>query len=137
MTAKTYLQQVRRKEFNVMIKKDEIEVITTKLGIKAISYDKEPGGGNHNPKKNEYLIYKKIELQDQLDQEIKEMVEYRQAALEEIKKIDDPAEVEVLYKRYFKYKNWEAIAGEMNYSTRQVQRIHGEALLHLDEKMMS
>lgn len=137
MSAKTYLQQVRRKEFNVMIKRDEIEEIAAKLGIKAISYDKEPGGGSPDTKRNEYLIFKKLELQDQLEQEIKDMVEYRQAALEEIKKIDSPAEVEVLYKRYFKYKNWETIADEMNYSTRQVQRIHGEALLHLDEKMMS
>lgn len=137
MTAKSYLQQVRRKEFNIKIKTDEIDDIIAKLGIKAISYDKEPGGGNPNPKRNEYLIFKKIELQGQLEEEIKEMVEYRQAALEEIKKIDDPTEVEVLYKRYFKYKNWETIAEEMNYSTRQIQRIHGEALVHLEEKMMS
>lgn len=131
MLAKEYLQQIKRQEFIVRTLNDEVEEIIAKLGIKAYSYNDEPPSQGGNPKRMEYLIYKKIELQDEMDQETRRLCEMRKETIERLNTLPEVKESEVLYKRYLKYQSWERIARDMNYSIRQVQRIHGEALVHL------
>lgn len=48
----------------------------------------------------------------------------------QVKKIPNATEQEVLTRRYLIGQSWEKIAVEMHYSYRQIIRIHGEALQH-------
>ena len=54
---------------------------------------------------------------------------YREADIEQfINSLPEPAHRMLLKYRYLELMNWEPIAKKMNYSDRQVRRIHGEAL---------
>ncbi|WP_394266180.1 hypothetical protein, partial [Anaerotignum sp.] len=48
----------------------------------------------------------------------------------QVKKIPNATEQEVLTRRYLIGQSWEKIAVEMHYSYRQIIRIHGAALQH-------
>lgn len=48
----------------------------------------------------------------------------------QVKKISNATEQEVLTRRYLIGQSWEKIAVEMHYSYRQIIRIHGAALQH-------
>lgn len=58
-----------------------------------------------------------------------QMVTYREI-WNQVKKIPNATEQEVLNRRYLIGQSWEKIAVEMHYSYRQIIRIHGEALQH-------
>lgn len=42
--------------------------------------------------------------------------------------VDDPVLRLILYKRYLCYQKWEQIAADLNYSWKQVHRLHNKAL---------
>lgn len=50
----------------------------------------------------------------------------------QVKKIPNATEQEVLTRRYLIGQSWEKIAVEMNYSYRHILRIHGVALRHFN-----
>lgn len=58
-----------------------------------------------------------------------QMVTYREI-WNQVKKIQNATEQEVLTRRYLIGQSWEKIAVEMHYSYRQIIRIHGAALQH-------
>ena len=58
-----------------------------------------------------------------------QMVTYREI-WNQVKKIQNATEQEVLNRRYLIGQSWEKIAVEMHYSYRQIIRIHGAALQH-------
>ena len=58
-----------------------------------------------------------------------QMVTYREI-WNQVKKIPNATEQEVLTRRYLIGQSWEKIAVEMHYSYRQIIRIHGAALQH-------
>ena len=45
-----------------------------------------------------------------------------------IERVNDCTLRKLLIKRYLQFKTWEQIAVEMNYSWRQIVRLHGKAL---------
>ena len=51
---------------------------------------------------------------------------------EQINKLGDQNEIDVLFYRYIKQYDWYRIAERMNYTERHIHRIHGEALLHFE-----
>lgn len=57
-----------------------------------------------------------------------EMVQARTSAEKYIDLLDKQAEKEIVTRRYIMCQTWEAIAEAMNYSIRQVTRLHGKAL---------
>ena len=71
---------------------------------------------------------------DELMRELEEEREMQMVTYHEIwnqvKKIPNATEQEVLTRRYLIGQSWEKIAVEMHYSYRQIIRIHGAALQH-------
>lgn len=68
-----------------------------------------------------------------LDQAVQAIAEIEQL----IGTLSDPVERRLIRCRYLEGKTWEQVCIEMNYSWRQVHRIHGRALEDLSRKKMA
>lgn len=138
MTAKEYLQQIRKLNSQIKNKKLELENLTYQMtGVKSISFDKkEPATSKStlSPQEKYYPKYEKYSKSILVD--IAKLVELKQEAIKLIDSIDDADCIDVLYKRYVLMKRWEVIAKEMNFSYPHIHRIHERALNLLNEKMI-
>ncbi len=138
MTAKEYLQQIRKLDIQIRNKKKELEVIQNQMtGVSSISYEKkEPTTSKStlSPQEKYYPKYEKYSKSILAD--IAELVELKQKAIRLIDSIDDADCIDVLYKRYVLMKRWEVIAIEMDFSYPHIHRIHERALNLLNEKMI-
>ena len=56
------------------------------------------------------------------------MVELKGEIVSVIKKIDDPEHQTLLELRYLCFKTWEQIAVDMNYSVRNIYKLHDQSL---------
>lgn len=68
------------------------------------------------------------ELIGQLEQEREQVVGQYKEIHDQIHKMQDGTEKEVLERRYLMGETWEQIAVQMNYTYRHVTRLHGTAL---------
>lgn len=129
MTAKEYLNQIKKLDVLINIKKEELEELRAKAEGGSIRYD---GDGSKTTSrdvhKQERLYLDIIELEEKINKKIVELANKKQEVLDTIDKLDSHDEIKVLYLRYFKYLKWEEIAVSMNYSYMHVHRIHGKAL---------
>lgn len=69
-----------------------------------------------------------VDLESEIQKDIQELLILKNKIINEIQGLSNPVYIEILYKRYVEYKQFEEIAIEINYSYRQVLRIHGFAL---------
>lgn len=130
MTAKEYLQQVRKIDCLIREKREEIEQINDLLRVHGVSYDKMPSD-SHSTDKMQKLILRKIELEDELREKMIDLLAQKRAIMNTVDQLERPEEIEVIYARYFRYKKWEEIAEQMGYDERNIYFIHGRALFHL------
>lgn len=70
---------------------------------------------------------------EKLDQAVQAIAEIEQL----IGTLSDPVERRLVRCRYIEGKSWEQVCIAMNYSWRQVHRIHGRALEHLSREKMA
>lgn len=137
MTGKQYLQQIREIDTKVRILREEIEIIKAKLGYQSPSFD---SVGGHP--KNTYvedntvrLLFRLSEKEKELSEELIKLEEKKAEIKAVLFQLDNPVEIEVLYRRYFKLEKWDEIAEGMNYSRMQIARINTDGMYHL-EKML-
>lgn len=67
-------------------------------------------------------------IENNIIRETAELEEEKQHTLEEIRRLEKPEYVEVLYLRYVELMGWEKIADKMRYSDKHVLRLHKAAL---------
>lgn len=84
--------------------------------------------------KIESIIDRIDELQKVVDEDVKRLIELKLIWMNQINLLGHD-ECLLLKLRYFEGWSWLDIGAEMNYAERQVYRLHGEALKHLEEKM--
>ena len=73
-----------------------------------------------------------LTLREQYEAKVAELTD-RMAEIEEAIQPLDPQERTLIRLHYFVGLNWEAVAVEMGYTWRHVQRLHGKALERLQE----
>lgn len=137
MTAKQYLSQLSKIEYNIRILSDELEERRTRLMSTAA-----PSLGEKvqsSPKADAFasaiaaLADKDLQRQDLiLEYEI-----MRDQIVDQIRGLEDPVQAQVLFERYVHRKRWEVIASEMNYSIQRIFQIHGNALVAFYVKYLS
>lgn len=98
------------------------------------AYSMAPGGGG-NEQRIENAMAKIIDIENNIKQDI----EIQLLAVDEIHclmaMVDDPLLKLLLHKRYILYEKWEKIAVDLNYSWKQVHRLHNKALNIIVNKM--
>lgn len=96
------------------------EKITTQLS-------KSPGSKNTSHDKLGDVVTQIVELQNEINYELGRMYAKEKEILKAIEKLPQ-REACLIRLRYIESLSWERICVEMNYSWRQIHRIHGDAL---------
>lgn len=127
---KEELQQIRYTKVYIESRKQEILILREQLQyIRGIDYSKDITGTTQTTQED--LVCILISEEVELMRKIKEFEQMKNNAKEKIAELDKHNHRLVLYHRYILCKDWEDIAKRLNYSRRQVTRLHGEALVKL------
>ncbi|RAV75068.1 hypothetical protein DBT48_01985 [Aerococcus mictus] len=78
-----------------------------------------------------------LTLEEDLSEEVKEYFSYKGKALDLINQLDKDSYVDILYMRYFEYKDYKEIAYDLDQTYEWTIRQHGYALQGLDAIMPS
>ncbi|MBQ7003098.1 MAG: hypothetical protein IJN57_03900 [Oscillospiraceae bacterium] len=141
VTAKQYLKQVYdlNREINMILAK--ADAMRKSLYGRGIQYNGTGGGAASDSIAK--AIAKVVDYDHDADEAIDRLVDLRIEIEQAIKAVADPVQREVLERRYLMFEPFESgydkktgkyikgIAESMNYSERQIYRIHGEALLKI------
>lgn len=136
MKAKEYLNEIRYLDKMIKNKLDEINNLKDQMTHISVTFTgEEQVQHDRNVHSLEKAIAKMIDLQDELTCDLAELQAKKAEAFHIIDSIEDKDMSRLLYLRYFKYETWEKIAVEMNFSIRQIYRLHGNALQLVDKKI--
>ena len=128
MTAKEYLQQVRRLRIRMETLADRAQAFRMKVeGIKAVTYDGDRVQTS-TVNRTEEMVSRLVDLEARY---ANALAAYNDAVLEReqrIEAIEDDRQEAVLLLRYIMEMGWEDIAERLGYSYRNVTRLHGKAL---------
>ena len=127
MTPKEYLSQYSWIERNIRRLEEEKERWRQRALHITPSWSDAPGGGSGEDK-IQTAVEKACIIEDKIVAEIDRLVDLRQKIMTVIAAVPDPAQRELLERRYIQLQSLERIAVEMNYSYVHVKRLHGWAL---------
>ena len=133
MDAKTFLRQVILCDKHINSKLEQIAQLRA-LATKITSDWKEDvvsGCGLQD--KISSAVAKIVDLEEELNDDIDKFVGRKKAISLIIERVQDPDQVDILYRRYFKFETLEQIACELHMSYRNVCYIHGRALQTVNE----
>lgn len=131
MTAKQYLNRVRRidKEIEALLRM----VRKTRESLESMTqnYDGDGAQSTKNPHKFDRLV----ELESMVDKKIDEQIDLKAEILNTIMQLDDRRQRLVLMEYYVEMKTFEQVAVDINYSWRQVMKIHAKALKAIEQRL--
>ena len=134
MKTKDYLSQVSRLNKMINNKLSEIyQLRELSVSISAIGND-EKVQTSPNFDKIGTAIAKIDELENNLDKMIDEYLVKRERIIAQIDTMEEESVYQILFSRYIEKKTFEKIATEMEYSWRQIVRLHGKALQQFEKK---
>ena len=131
MTAKAWLKRGWQldREINSLLRTKQ-ETRARLMSITA-SYTGEPVNGTRDPHRYDRLA----ELEEKIDRRIDQLVAVKQEIMDAIAQVEDSRYRTLLTERYMEFKTWEQIAVDMNYSWKQIHRLHSQALKALEKNM--
>lgn len=126
--AKHYLNQVYRIEERIDGLIEQLEHYQA-IGTRITSQwgDGVHSGTPHSPV--EQAALKLVEIETEINEEMSQLVDTKRAVKHVVSQVEDPQQKMVIELRYFQYLRFPDIAKRMNYSERQLQRLHREALV--------
>ena len=129
MTAKEYLQQYRdavRSAEAAQSHLEELRAMATRITPK---YGGEGGGTHQTGDKLGDAVARILEAESRVSDQIELLEATEREVIRTISSVQDGTLSTLLYERYINGKTWEQIAVCMNYSYRQITRMHGAALI--------
>lgn len=128
MTAKEYLDQAYRLDQRINSKLEQVlslRELTTKA---TATMSDMPGGGSRNVYRMQEIIGKIVDLENEINADIDQLVDLKREMVEVIKAVKNPEFQTLLELRYLCFKTWEQIAVDMQYSTRNIYKLHDSAV---------
>ena len=128
MTAKEYLGQAYRLDQRINSKLEQVlslRELTTKA---TATMSDMPGGGSRNVYKMQDIIGKIVDLENEINADIDKLVDLKREMVAVIKAVENPEYQTLLELRYLCFKTWEQIAVDMQYSTRNIYKLHDTAI---------
>lgn len=128
MTAKEYLGQAYRLDQRINSKLEQVMSLRDLTTKATATMSDMPGGGSRNVYRMQDIIGKNIDLEDEINQDIDALVDLKREMVATIKAVADPECQTLLELRYLCFKTWEQIAVDMQYSTRNIYKLHDRAI---------
>lgn len=133
MTAKEYLSQVRVLDAAISATISECTRLRlTADSIPSLDTDKTKVSGGDVKCSMTAAVQKYIDLESKINAETDAYVDLRDEVCRAIRAVSDPLLRSVLEMRYLSFYTFERIAAELQYSRRQVMRLHREALTYIN-----
>ena len=126
-----YLKRYINLDREIERKLEEIARLRSKLTRITQVLTAEPRGGGSIYGKTEGILAKIVDLENEIDANIDRLVAIRDGIKTIIEAVEDDRERLLLQYRYLDGWTFEKIAVEMNYSWRQIHRLHSKALTNL------
>ncbi len=127
MTAKEYLNRVRKQNYVVRQAEKELTMVKSDiLSLRAASLSEKVSGTKESDLADKY-----VKLEKYFDKVIAEwdvLIDMRIEAKAMIAMLPDETQQAVLYARYINCTEWERIAVDMEFSLRNMFYVHGKAL---------
>lgn len=134
MTTKEYLSQIYLLSVRVRTKRQQAAELRNSIaGISGIDYSGIKVQTTPSPKMQE-SIDRLISLEEKIAKEILEMEQKKEKIVSQINRLRSPLHIQILKMRYLDFLGWEEIAEQTKYSTRQVYRLHENALSEFRER---
>ena len=124
---KEYLRQIRLFDICIRQKEAELAAMRSELENMSAAVTGERVQTSAKDKMSEKVSHI-VDLEAMIIQDKEKFLRMKDRIINEIQSLENSVYVDILYKRYVEYKQLEEIAVEMNYSYRQVLRLHGFAL---------
>lgn len=133
MRVKEFLKKIVTIDDMIDVKVNQVAQLRSLLEVGSVRYDKDKIQVSTNDDKLADTVAKIIDLENEINADIDSLIAHKELARRMIENLNDDREKLILYKRYFERKSFEQISVELNYSWRQVHRLHGKALVALDK----
>jgi len=110
----------------------EAEHWRSRLGNMTAQYSTQPKGGGSIYPKEEVIIAKIVDLENEIDADIDRLITIRDGIKAAIDAVEDDRERLLLQYRYLDGRTFEWIASEMNFHWQWIHRLHKKALKKLE-----
>ena len=128
MTAKEYLLQAHRIDLRIAAKLEQVQSLHDLATKASATVSITPPSGTRNVHSMESAIINMVELKNELNDDIKNLVELKRDIVATIGSVAVNEHRILLELRYVCGRTWEDIGTEMRYSVRNIHVIHGLAL---------
>jgi hypothetical protein len=126
-----YLKRYINLDREIERKLGEVARLRSKLTRVTEVFTAEPKGGGSIYGKTEEILVKIVDLEHEIDADVDRLVAIRDGIKRIIEAVEDDRERLLLQYRYLDGHTFEWIAAKMNYSWRQIHRLHSKALTNL------
>lgn len=134
MDTKSYLKQIERLDRTIQNKLSEIYHLKTIACNITVSNDTERVQTSSDKDRLGSVMAKIIDLEKETDALVDDFIAKRRHIINQIDGMEDVDMYHVLSSRYVGRKTFEDIAKNIDYTKRQVLRIHGNALIEFEKK---
>lgn len=134
MTAKEYLQQVKRKDAAINnLQRDKESLRNMMFSLGGAGEGERVQSSRNNDKFG--TLYSRVDEKERdITEKIDALIDFKLKVSEEINVLSDDRYIAVLYKRYIQFHSWERIASDMQYSLKYLFHLHGQALIEFYER---
>lgn len=134
MVTKDYLNQIKRLNLMISNKLVELEQLQTMATSVTVSSEKENVKSSGDQDRLGSAVAKIVDMENEIDALIDKYVARKKDIISQIDTIVDDRYYNILTSRYVHGWSYEKIADSMNYSMKQVKRLHSEALNEFERK---
>lgn len=127
MNAKQFLSLYRTCEKRVDSKMEQLIRCRARLQSLTASYSDMPRGGKSKDWTD--LVVRCTELEEMLEDELKELYDLRHSIVLAIEALENPMQRTVLELRYLNGYSWQKIMEKTNYADRSIFRMHYDGLM--------
>lgn len=130
-----YLCQIKILDTKIKQKQEQYtQLYESAHSVGAVRYDREPVQTSRTNDAIERSIIRYLELEEEIKNETINFQEIKQKIINEIHELDDYRFINLLYKKYIQFKDYDVIADEMNYSYDYVKELHRNSIKAFEEK---
>ena len=121
---KEYFRSLKALDIYIKQKQEELTAIKATADSISVDYSSERVQTSLSGDSILDLVVKILSLENEIYNQIQIFLDTRHRIIDEIQSLHNDIYIQILYKRYVEYKPLEQIAVEMNYSYRQMRRLH-------------
>lgn len=135
---RNFMEQAYWCDVRIAVKRERIESLRKLAESITIELKSDVCCGTGEPRLMENCVCSVVDLQSEIESEVKELVELQRAVSYAIKDlVDDKTLQTVLELRYLNLTSWEEVSQQMGYARRWVYRLHKKSLTYMQEAARS